>query len=63
LQYADSQIALRVLRYMLEQGIPTIPIHDSFIVQAQHLEKLHATMKAAWRDFWPCMHIKIKVSH
>ena len=63
LQYADSQIALRVLRYFLEQGIPAIPIHDSFIVQAQHWEKLHAAMKAAWQDFWPRTRIKIKVSH
>lgn len=63
LQYADSQIALRVLRYMLEQGIPAIPIHDSFIVQAQHLEKLHAAMKAAWRDFWPHTRIMVKASN
>lgn len=60
LQYADSQIALRVLRYLLEQGIVAVPIHDSFIVQAQHWEKLHAAMQAAWRDFWPRTRITIK---
>lgn len=63
LQYADSQIALRVLRYTLRQGISAIPIHDSFIVQAQHWEKLHTIMRAAWHDFWPRTRIKIKISH
>lgn len=60
LQYADSQIALRVLHYMLEQDVPAIPIHDSFIVQEQHWEKLHKAMRTAWRDFWPRTGIKIK---
>ena len=60
LQYADSQIALRVLRYMLEQGIPAIPIHDSFIVPAQHEENLHVAMKTAWRDFWPRTRIRVR---
>lgn len=60
LQYADSQIALRVLRYMLEQDIPVIPIHDSFIVREQHLEGLHAAMKTAWKDFWPRTCITIR---
>ena len=63
LQYADSQIALRVLHYMLEQDIPALPIHDSFIVQAQHQERLYMVMKTAWQDFWPRARIKIKVSH
>lgn len=60
LQYADSQIALRVLRYMLEQGVPALPIHDSFVVQEQHWEKLHMAMRTAWRDFWPHTRIRIK---
>lgn len=63
LQYADSQIALRVLRYLLEQGIAVVPIHDSFIVQAQHRERLRAAMEAAWQDFWPFTRITIKDSH
>lgn len=60
LQYADSQIALRVLRYLLEQGIPAIPIHDSFIVQEQHHEALSITMKTAWKDFWPASSVEIR---
>ena len=60
LQYADSQIALRVFRYMLEQDVPAIPVHDSFIVQAQHWETLHVAMRTAWRDFWPRTRIRIK---
>lgn len=63
LQYADSQIALRVLRYLLDDGIVAIPIHDSFLVQEKHLEKLHAAMKVAWQDFWPRTRIKIQVNH
>lgn len=63
LQYADSQIALRVLRYLLDEGIVAIPIHDSFVVQAQHWEKLHAAMQAAWRDFWPGTTIRIEDSN
>ncbi len=63
LQYADSQITLRVLRCLLEQGIPAIPIHDSFVVKEQHWEQLHSAMKVAWQDFWPRTRIKIKVSH
>lgn len=62
LQYADSQIALRVLRYLLEQNVPAIPIHDSFIVQEQHWEKLHMAMRRAWQDFWPRTRIKIRQS-
>lgn len=63
LQYADGQIALRVLRHLLDDGIVVIPIHDSFIVQKQHREKLKAAMMAAWQDFWPCTRIEIKISH
>lgn len=62
LQYADSQIALRVLRYLLEQGIPAIPIHDSFIVQEQHELQLQQAMRQAFQDFWPGTPIQIKVS-
>jgi hypothetical protein len=60
LQYADSQIALRVLRYMLEQNIPAIPIHDSFVVQAQHKQQLEQAMQRAFQDFWPGATITIK---
>lgn len=63
LQYADGQIALRVLRYLLDDGIVAIPIHDSFLVQKQHREKLKATMMAAWQDFWPSTPITIKINH
>lgn len=60
LQYADSQIALRVLRYLLGQEIPTIPIHDSFVVQEQHALQLEAAMMQAFHDFWPATNVSIK---
>lgn len=47
LQYQDSQVALRVLRKLLDQGITAIPIHDSFIVQARHETDLKAAMEQA----------------
>lgn len=60
LQYADSQIALRVLRYMLEQGVSAIPIHDSFIVQDKDAVQLEHAMIKAFQDYWPGNAIGIK---
>jgi len=53
LQYLDSTIALRVLRQLLEQGIICIPIHDSFIVQAQFGDQIEHAMKASFKSVFP----------
>lgn len=45
LQKLDSDIALKVVEKMVcECGIPVVPIHDSFIVQVTHQDKLRETM-------------------
>jgi hypothetical protein len=53
LQYLDSQIALRVLSKLLEQGIVGIPIHDSFIVQDRHAKQLEVAMIESFAEFAP----------
>jgi hypothetical protein len=62
LQDADSEIALRVLRLLLDDGVAAIPIHDSFIVQAKHRDKLVVAMQQAWRERYPATEIGIAVS-
>ena len=49
LQYQDSLIADYVLGHMQARGQVALPVHDSFIVQDQHLAQLYSTMKEAYR--------------
>jgi hypothetical protein len=51
LQYEDSVLALRVLRSMEEQGIPVLPIHDSFIVAEEKEEQLRTAMEEAFQCY------------
>ncbi|MFC1581009.1 hypothetical protein ACFL4N_08880 [Thermodesulfobacteriota bacterium] len=44
LQYVDSQIAEHVLLYFAEQGIPALPIHDSFRIDARVHPQLEEIM-------------------
>jgi hypothetical protein len=48
LQFMDSQIAEIVLNHMTMQGIPTLCIHDSFIVQKDKEDELRSIMKEAY---------------
>ena len=50
LQYQDSKIAEKIMLELADKGIPSIPIHDSFIVQAQHEEDLSNAMQKAYVD-------------
>jgi hypothetical protein len=50
LQREDSDLAERVMLHFAEQGVPVLPIHDSFIVAAQHKEELVRTMMQAFAD-------------
>ena len=59
LQYAESEVALRVLRLLLEQGVAAVPIHDSFIVPARHGDALYKAMRSAWEDLYPETEIRI----
>lgn len=60
LQNIDSEIALRVLRLLYDQGIDAIPIHDSFIVKARHKDALEVAMQQAWQERYPDTDIGIK---
>ena len=48
LQYLDSEIAVRVLVQLMEQGITALPIHDSFCVQEEFVPELEAAMQHAY---------------
>jgi hypothetical protein len=62
LQYADSEIALRVLHLLLEDEIAAIPVHDSFIVQAKYKDQVTAAMQKAWDERYPGSKIGVKTS-
>ncbi len=49
LQYQDSEIARYVLEHIQANGCPALPIHDSFVVQDEHLAQLYSLMKEAYR--------------
>lgn len=49
LQNADSHLANDILEKMIEKGIPCLPVHDSFIVQAKHLDILCSAMGDCFR--------------
>ena len=40
----DARIALDVVWHFANQGVPVIPVHDSFIVQEKHAEELWQVM-------------------
>lgn len=49
LQYKDSKIALGILLTLAKEKIVALPIHDSFIVQARHEERLRQVMVDEFR--------------
>jgi hypothetical protein len=49
LQREDSDLAITILGSMEAQGIVTLPVHDSFIVQERHGETLKKEMVRAYR--------------
>jgi hypothetical protein len=49
LQYQDSEIARYVLEHIQANGCPALPIHDSFVVQDEHLPLLYSLMKESYR--------------
>jgi hypothetical protein len=59
LQYLDSQIALRVLSKLIDQGIFAIPVHDSFIVKAKYEDQLGIAMIEAAQEVAPGVEFKI----
>ena len=49
LQYKDSQITSHILTRMVKEGIPCLPVHDSYIVPAKHEGLLQDTMIEAYQ--------------
>lgn len=49
LQNADSHLASDILEVMIERGIPCLPVHDSFIVQIEHMDFLCDVMGECFR--------------
>jgi len=48
-QFIDSEMAIEIMLDLQEQGVLALPVHDSFVVEVQHVEKLHAAMTRAYR--------------
>jgi len=44
LQYLDSQITDGILTRLMEEEIPCLPVHDSYIIEADHEDTLHQVM-------------------
>lgn len=62
LQHTDSRIAQRIMLNLWEQDIPSVCMHDSFVVPAIHAQKLVVEMKAAfWAEFK--LDIPVSVEH
>jgi hypothetical protein len=51
LQCIDAEMARRVTKALLDKGIVSLPIHDSFIVQRKHEGSLAEIMVAVGADF------------
>jgi hypothetical protein len=52
LQRIDSDIASEIMWHFTQQGIPLLPVHDSFIIAERHSDELKAVMaKAYFRRF------------
>ena len=49
LQLIESEIALEVMAMLLERGIVTIPLHDSFIVKEKFADDLDEIMPLAYK--------------
>ena len=49
LMNTDSKIAVRVVLALSKEGIVALPVHDSFIVQARHEDRLREVMTQAFQ--------------
>jgi|GEM_PF-6923356 len=48
LQCLDAELASKILWHFTQKGVPVLPVHDSFIVQAQYEEELRAVMQSTY---------------
>jgi hypothetical protein len=52
LMYHDSQMAERVITEMMDNGIPVLSVHDSFICPTLNYQLLYDTMKKAYETYY-----------
>lgn len=50
LQREDSDMAEQIMLHFADQGVPVLPVHDSFIIAAQHKDELVRVMQAVFHD-------------
>ncbi len=50
LMNSDSMIAEKIMLHFAKQGIATLPVHDSFIVPANHADEMLGVMKTAFKE-------------
>ncbi|QDC08768.1 hypothetical protein FHY55_05745 [Oceanicola sp. D3] len=50
LQREDSDMAEQIMLHFAAKGVPVLPVHDSFIIAAQHKEEIVQVMQAAFHD-------------
>lgn len=52
LQREDSDLAEAVMLHFVDQGIPILPVHDSFIVAQRHRDELVQVMADTFKQFY-----------
>lgn len=50
LQREDSDLAERVMLHFADRDVPVLPVHDSFIIAAQHRDELVRVMQSLFHD-------------
>ncbi len=48
--------------YFAEKGVPVLPVHDSFIIAAQHQQELVPVMKRVFGEHLDGADIKVTVN-
>jgi len=52
LQFKDSNLSVKILLRLAAEGILALPVHDSFIVQARHKDKLEQAMREEFQKMF-----------
>lgn len=60
LQREDSELAIKIIEYFVNKGIPILSVHDSFIVPAQYKQVLKEVMKSVFNERYPGYKICVK---
>lgn len=67
LQGFEGQILMQAMLTLLDQDIPSLPIHDALYVQVRHVKNVKTTLKSIWRkilcvSFEPALKIDTTIS-